>query len=90
MYPTLKEGQLVLCRKLGAKAKLNLLDIYAYITPYDEKKYVVKRLLYTKESQMWFEGDNKNGSLDSRTYGFVPRKNVRGKVIYIFGGKSHG
>jgi signal peptidase I len=32
----------------------------------------------------WMMGDNRYDSVDSRFYGFVPRKNIRGRPLFVY------
>lgn len=79
MYPTLKDGQLILIQKSFLRYDIN--NIYIYKSP--DGLEVVKRLKNNREDDaLFFEGDNKNFSRDSRHYGFVTENNIIGKVIY--------
>lgn len=63
------------------------LQVSHYIGP-DPDKYLPDihewgPLLVPKDS-LWMMGDNRDGSRDSRFWGFVPRKNVRGTPMIIY------
>ena len=45
---------------------------------FPEGKYVVKR------DYLWMMGDNRNNSLDSRFWGFMPMENVVGEAFIIY------
>jgi nickel-type superoxide dismutase maturation protease len=47
-----------------------------------EGEILVKRIHSIKNANYFVLGDNKNDSLDSRSYGLVLRKDILGKVIY--------
>lgn len=87
MYPTFKEGDILLCSRLIDKQNLIIGDIYIYEAP--NGKYVIKRLKRIEyeednnyiKTKYWFEGDNLAESYDSRDYGYVPEKKVIAKVI---------
>ena len=82
MYPTLKDGQIVLCSRLPVLfKKFADNNIYVYHSPMDKNKLVVKRLAYQSELGLLFLGDNPNESLDSRFYGGVNAENIVAKVI---------
>jgi signal peptidase I len=36
------------------------------------------------EGHYWMMGDNRYDSIDSRFYGFVPRKNIRGRPLFVY------
>ncbi|QTE23532.1 signal peptidase I [Polaribacter cellanae] len=51
--------------------------VFFYI---DNKKVTT----YTfKQNYYFMMGDNRNGTLDSRAWGFVPEENIIGKVQYV-------
>lgn len=91
MSPTLKHGQFLFVDRLvspkyvmnfGKKVKKGAILVY-----YSPKGVpVIKRLINKAqvselETLLWFEGDNKANSEDSRTYGFVSQERVYGEVI---------
>lgn len=42
---------------------------------------LLKRVMKINRDLVWVEGDNKKGSYDSRTFGWVSRKDIQGKVL---------
>ena len=51
---------------------------------------IVKRLAAVlPDGGLWLEGDNKAGSVDSRRFGPVSRRAVRGRVIAVLGPRGH-
>ncbi|MES2123680.1 MAG: signal peptidase I [Gemmatimonadota bacterium] len=71
----------------GTRAEMRALQLSHYIGP-DTAGYLPDvhewgPLLVPKDS-MWMMGDNRDHSRDSRFWGFVPRKNVRGTPIIIY------
>jgi signal peptidase I len=40
--------------------------------------------LVIPDGHYWFMGDNRYDSIDSRFYGFVPRKNIRGRPLFVY------
>lgn len=81
MYPTLNNGDIAVgCR--FAPLKIN--DIYIFIPPSFEKDghIVIKRLTKIDGDKLFFEGDNKKYSYDSRMYGYVDKKNVVAKYLF--------
>ena len=91
MYPTLKNGELYISRRVFDKRECKPGHIYVLVPPYDsdEQKYIVKRLISLEDSsyilrKYYFVGDNPDRSYDSRAYGYVPCTNVISEVIPKF------
>ncbi|MBI4089233.1 MAG: S26 family signal peptidase [Candidatus Levybacteria bacterium] len=81
MEPTLKNGDIVLVNRLAyLLAKPHMGDIIAIKR---EKYSIIKRIKVITREKIFVVGDNKKDSLDSRKLGFVNRKKIIGKVIYI-------
>lgn len=75
MEPSLMAGDQVLVSKFLPIAENDII-VFNY-----SGKYFIKRVIKIKHSEYYVLGDNKTHSLDSRTFGFVDKKNVIGKVI---------
>lgn len=74
MYPTLKDGEIYIGRRVFRKSKCRTNEIYVFKPPYEsrEEKFVIKRLISVEEGKCYFfTGDNANESYDSRSYGYV-------------------
>jgi nickel-type superoxide dismutase maturation protease len=80
MLPTLNNGDEVLV-KLTANVKIN--DIVLVKHPYKQSVKIIKRISQINENGVFLVGDNPSESSDSRTFGFVPIKNIEGKVVKI-------
>ena len=79
MNPTYRDGDIVLGCRLYS---VNIKSIYVFRPPVGEK-YVVKRLTQVSPTnKLFFEGDNPEGSFDSRMYGYVSRDKVVAKCIF--------
>lgn len=82
MEPALKNNQEVLISGLPylfSKPKVG--DIIAFtFARSDLAKLAVKRIKKINGSKYLTEGDNKN---DSREFGWIERKNIIGKVVYV-------
>ena len=82
MYPTLAEGDVVMGLKPRPTQLLENGGIYGYQLPLDEKKWVIKRLIYQTGDKCFFLGDNSNNSIDSRDYGLVDRSKIMFEVVW--------
>lgn len=87
MYPTLKDGEYYIGRVVFRKKKCKVARIYVFRPPYfdEEQKFVIKRLTYISTDEQgclryFFEGDNREHSYDSRSYGFVSPSSVIAEV----------
>ena len=90
MYPTFKEGSILLCKRLHNAEGIKKDDILVFtrkkvIEDKTIKYDVVKRAydVYTIEGEtfIYFLGDNPKESYDSRSYGYVSEKYLKAKVI---------
>lgn len=91
MSPTFKPGQLRFVDRqispeyvmnFGKKVKKGM--IFVYYSPKGVpviKRLVNKADVSETESLLWFEGDNKANSEDSRSYGFISQERVYGEVV---------
>lgn len=78
MLPTLKPNQEMLISSLPyffSEPKTG--DLVAFRS---EGLYIIKRIKYAKSGEYKVEGDNKE---DSKDYGWINKKSIIGKVIYI-------
>lgn len=82
MYPTLKPGTNVLVNRLSYLfAKPKVTDIVGLIDPRD-KKVLIKRISEIKNGKYFVLGDNPKESTDTRTFGWIGKKDIIGKVTY--------
>ena len=82
MHPTLSEGDVVMGFKPHPNKPLENGRIYGYRLPMDEKKWVIKRLIYHVDGKCHFQGDNFKNSIDSKDYGLVDRNEIMFKVVW--------
>lgn len=79
MEPTIKDGQVVLISEIPyVISNPQLRDIVAFK---NKGKIFIKRISEIKSDTYYLTGDNKNDSLDSRSFGFVKRGQILGKVL---------
>mgnify|MGYP001573423920 CR=1 FL=1 len=90
MEPLCKEGDFVLLDRLSyLMFRPRVGDIVVLFHPQEDRrilKYVVKEKVAERGLLYWVEGLNKEGSSDSRSFGWVPREAILGKALII--GKS--
>ena len=81
MNPTYKDGEHLISLPVSFK-KIKEGDVLIFRTPYDMNRVAIKRVKYKSNAtkELFFLGDNAEDSYDSRNYGFVPYKNVLGKI----------
>lgn len=83
MYPTYKDGEIIVGTRLYRKSKLKVGDVIVYSSPTDNKK-VIKRIssiLRDGSMSLYCLGDNAEESYDSRYYGYFSSKLVICKVV---------
>jgi len=79
MNPTLKDGEVVL---VDRKAKIEVGDIVVAKHPIEQNSEVVKRVERINDHGHYFlVGDNLQDSNDSRHFGAVTIKYIKGKVV---------
>jgi signal peptidase I len=93
MEPAIKDGTVLVISRLSYGIWLPFRDKYlfrwaqpkpgeivVFFTP--EGDFAVKRCItLTERGGFYAEGDNKNASYDSRSYGPVPVENITGRVL---------
>ena len=87
MEPLCKEGDFVLLDKLSyLMFRPRVGDMVVSRHPQEDRlilKYIVKEKVTGRRSFYWVEGLNKEGSSDSRSFGWVSREAVLGKALII-------
>lgn len=88
MLPTLRSSDIIFASSLPylfKKPRIN--DIIITKDPRD-KRPIIKRIVRIENGRYFLRGDNEKESTDSRQFGMIERKDIRGKVIYAFRGSS--
>lgn len=76
MTPTLQAGQIVIAYHVRN------FRVGQIVVAHVGTKEVIKRITSVKNGRIFLEGDNKNHSTDSRSYGSVVDTNVEGIVVW--------
>lgn len=82
MEPTIKNGQVILISSLPyliSNPKVGEIIAFSLARP-GLKRLIVKRIRKINIDKYLVKGDNKK---DSKEYGWIERKEIIGKVIYI-------
>lgn len=80
MFPTLNEGQDVLCFNWAyVFSKRKVGDIIVITI---KGKELVKRIHKINDRLIYVQGDNKSESTDSRSFGPIKKSEILGKVIW--------
>lgn len=83
MEPAIENGQEILVSSLPflfSKPKTGDMIAFSFARP-GLTKLAVKRIKKINGNKYLIEGDNKS---DSKKFGWIERKNIIGKVVYIF------
>lgn len=81
MVPTLHPGDRVLVLR-GRRARPG--DLVAVLDPRPPGRVVIKRVMAVDRESVTVVGDNPDTSTDSRVFGPVPRRAVRGRALYRY------
>jgi len=87
MEPLCKEGDFVLLDGLSYLVfRPKAGDIVVLRHPNEDRlilKYIMEEEVKDGHSFYWVEGLNKEGSSDSRSFGWIPREMILGKAIVV-------
>lgn len=83
MEPLFFEGQTVIINKYSYTFQKPQLRDCVIVQVYSSKKIVLKRITKIKNNNIYLEGDNKHDSMDSKEFGWIEKKQIIGKVIFI-------
>ncbi len=81
MHPCYKEGETVLINKFAyllSSPKIG--DVIVIIDPRDSR-FILKRIAKIAQKKYFVLGDNEKESTDSRTFGWIIKKQIIGKVF---------
>ena len=76
MMPVLNEGQMIFAHQIRNFKEGQV--VVAFVNG----REVIKRIIKIDNGSIYLQGDNKDHSTDSRTYGPIPDRNVEGVVFW--------
>ena len=79
MSPAFRDGDMVLAGSFSYFLKNPKVGDLVVLK---KEKYIIKRIKKIDGDRFFVEGDNKKESIDSRSFGWISRKDIVGKVIY--------
>lgn len=97
MEPTIHSHDILLTEHISpALHQITKGDIIIARSPTNPRQFVCKRVVgmpgdrvsshfiptYVPKGHVWLEGDNKNNSTDSRTYGAIPQALIRSRALF--------
>tara|TARA_Y100001968_G_scaffold301742_1_gene314340 strand:+ start:159 stop:437 length:279 start_codon:yes stop_codon:yes gene_type:complete len=90
MHPTIKSGDIAIykpIRNIGSKLLINKGSIVIALDPRDKKSMIIKRVYKISNSGISLRGDNELYSTDSRQFGVIDIRNIKGIVEGIITNK---
>nr|WP_315102453.1 nickel-type superoxide dismutase maturation protease [uncultured Fretibacterium sp.] len=88
MYPTLRDGERVVVDTTACrKAPPAVGDVVLARHPFMRDTWMIKRIVGVADDGRYvLQGDNPLESSDSRSFGPVPLRSIRGRAVYRAGG----
>jgi signal peptidase I len=86
MEPALHAGDFVIVDRKAFSHRLPRPgDVILASDPREPSRTLVKRVTWVDlHGQLWLEGDNLEGSTDSRAFGSVPSRDLMGRVVFRY------
>ena len=84
MAPTLNDGDLVVVKWKPRRKKLEVGNIVVIERDDQPGIQYIKRITKIEKKRFWVEGDNTEPSIDSRSWGFLTRKEIIGKYLFRY------
>ena len=85
MRPVLEPGdRLLLLPGWLSRRRVRSGDIVAAPDPRDERLLLIKKVVDADPDEVWLAGTNRSFSTDSRVFGAVPRRSIKGLVAYRY------
>lgn len=76
MIPSYYSGDKVLIVSFYLSLKEGDVIVFKY-----DEEILIKRILFIREDGIFVLGDNKENSIDSTTFGLIPKSSIIGKVL---------
>lgn len=84
MEPALDEGSTVVVNRLAYRRRPPRAGDVVVLRHPREERFLVKRVERVEGDRLFVVGDRGEGSVDSRSFGLVPRDLVVGKVLFHY------
>ena len=84
MAPTLNDGDWVVVKWKPRRKKLEVGNIVVIERDDQPGIQYIKRITKIEKKRFWVEGDNTEPSIDSRSWGFLTRKEIIGKYLFRY------
>lgn len=80
MQPTLQDGQFLILNTLDKDIEIGDIVVVKPLVCAGGK-IIIKRVTNIQDNKVFVEGDNKDNSLDSRTFGWINKDSIMGVII---------
>ena len=81
MEPTFSSGTTLLVSSIPYLFRNPLVNEIIVLQSPKDRRYIVKRIQKEKKDKYFVVGDNKEASTDSRNFGWIEKKDIRGKIL---------